>query len=177
MSFPQEFRDLLVRKEITAVIDWMILSGANYDEENYENRHDLEQMEFGGIEYYMGPATCDFVYEMTRDREITWASPPGDPHHDFEIAALSIVGSPFSEEILAALVAGLTPTEFEEFQNDEGLPDLCWPLSIEVANDGHNINVWVAKRFRAGDSQAFDFHQTMTDFVHLAETVRTACSA
>ena len=177
MSFPQEFRDLLVRKEITAVIDWMIMSGANYDEVNYENRHDLEQMVFHGIEYYMGPATCDFVYEMTRDREITWASPPGDPHHDFEIAALSIVGSPFSEVMLATLVAGLAPTEFEEFQNDEGLTEACWPLSIEVADDGHNINVWVAKRFRAGDSQAPDFHQAMTDFVNLAETVRATCSS
>ena len=39
MSFPEEFRDLLVRKEITAVIDWMILSGANFYEINYENRH------------------------------------------------------------------------------------------------------------------------------------------
>ncbi len=177
MSFPQEFRDLLVRKEITAVIDWMIMSGANYDEVNYENRHDLEQMVFHGIEYYMGPATCDFVDEMTLDKEITWSSPIKDPHHDFEIAALSIVGSPFSEEILAGLVAELTPMEFEDFQNGEGLPDLCWPLSIEVADDGHNVNVWVAKRFRAGDSQAPDFHQAMTDFVNLAETVRATCSS
>jgi len=177
MSFPQEFRDLLVRKEITAVIDWMILSGANYDEQNYENRHDLEQMALHGIEYYMGPATCDVADEVVLDKEITWSSPIKDPHHDFESAALSIVGSPLSEEILAGLVAGLTPMEFEDFQNKEGLPDLCWPLSIEVADDGHNVNVWVAKRFRAGDSQSPDFHQAMTDFVNLAETVRATCSS
>ena len=75
MSFPQEFRDLLVRKEITAVIDWMILSGANFDEVNYENRHDLEQMVFNGIEYYMGPATCDFADEIAIDKEDSWVSP------------------------------------------------------------------------------------------------------
>ena len=177
MSVPEEFRDLLVRKEITAVIDWMIMSGANYDEVNYENRHDLEQMVFHGIEYYMGPATCDVADEVVLDKEDSWVSPIKNPHHDFEIAALSIVGSPFSEEILAGLVAELTPMEFEDFQNSEGLPDLCWPLSIEVADDGHNINVWVAKRFRAGDSQAPDFHQAMTDFINLAETVRATCSS
>ena len=177
MSLPQENRHLLVQKEKTALIDWMILSGANFDEENYENRHDLEQMELHGIEYYLGPATCDFVHEMTIEKEVTWISPIEDPHHDFEIAALSILGSPFSEDILAALVAGLSPTESEEFQNGEGLPDLCLPLSIEVANDGHNTNVWVAKRIRAGDSQSPDFHQTMTEFIALAETVRAACSS
>ena len=177
MSVPEEVRDLLVRKEMTAVIDWMIMSGANYDEVNYENRHELQQMVFHDIEYYMGPATCDAVDEIAIDKEDSWVSPIEDPHHDFEIAALSIVGSPFSEEILAGLVAEITPMEFEEFQNSEGLPDLCWPVSIEVADDGHNINLWVAKRFRAGDSQSPDFHQAMTDFVNLAETVRTVCSS
>jgi hypothetical protein len=177
MSFPQESRYLLVQNEKTAVIDWMILSGANYDEVNYENRHDLEQMVFHGIEYYMGPATCDVADEITIDKEDSWVSPIKNPHHDFEIAALSIVGSPFSEELLAELVAGLTPMEFEDFQNSEGLPDLCWPLSIEVADDGHNINVWVAKRFRAGDSQSPDFHQAMADFINLAEIVRSTCTS
>ena len=177
MSVPEEFRDLLVRKEITAVIDWMIMSGANYDEVNYENRHELQQMVFHDIEYYMGPPTCDVVDEIAIDKEDSWVSPIEDPHHDFEIAALSIVGSPFSEEILAELVAEITPMEFEEFKNSEGLPDLCWPLSIEVADDGHNNNVWVAKRFRVGDSQAPDFHQAMSEFVALVETVRAVCSS
>jgi hypothetical protein len=177
MTFPHEPRELSVQKDKTAIIDWMILSGASYDEENYENRHDLEQMELHGIEYYMGPALCDSQTEIVIDKDESWQSPAENPHHDFEIAALAIVGSPFSEDLLATFVAELTPVEFEEFDNSAGFTEKCWPLSIEVANDGHNTNVWVAKRFRAGDSQSPDFHQTLTIFMNLAETVRTACSS
>ena len=177
MSFPNEPRDLSVQKDKTAVIDWMIMSGASYDEENFENRHELEQMLFHDIEYYMGPALCDSQTEIVIDKEDSWESPIEDPHHDFEIAALAIVGSPFSEDLLATLVAELTPVEFEEFEDGLGFTEKCWPLSIEVANDGQNTNVWVAQRFRAGDSQSVSFNQTMTTFVNLAETVRAACSS
>jgi hypothetical protein len=153
----------LVEEEILKVIDWMILCGAEYDHEGYQTGDFLEKFILRDIQYFMGPAMCEFESEVA--------------HHDFEIAATAVLGSPFSEELLSSMVTELMPVKFEEFKNKSGLVEKCWPLSIEVSNDGVNNNVWVAQRFRLGDTELPDFHQTMTDFVNLAETVRTVCSS
>jgi len=152
-----------VEEEILKVIDWMILSGADYDHEGYQTGDFLEEFILRDIQYFVGPAMCEFKSE--------------DAHHDFEIAGTAVLGSPFKEELLTSMIVGLTPVVFEEFKNYDGSVEKCWPLAIEISNDGHNTNVWVAQRFRVGDTELPNFHQTMTEFVTLAETVRATCSS
>jgi hypothetical protein len=177
MTYSTDDRELLVQEGKTAVIDWMILSGARFDEQNFQNHSEIEELELRNIMYFLGPATCVDPFSIVTDKEDSWEVPNEDPHHDFEVAALAVLGSPFDKDTLDSFIKDLQPIECEDFEDGFGAQTSCSPLSIEVESSPEGVNVWVAQRFRLGDFELPAFHAKMTEFVDLAEAVLVACTS
>ena len=180
MTNSQTERERLVQEGKIAVIDWMILSGASFNEENIDLREDIDEFELEGMQYFLGPSTCDAANGIVIDKENSWDVSKRSPHHDFEIGALAVLGSVFDRDTLESMITNLYPNEHEEIapENQEQylLPlGFCWPLGIEVGGDDNSVDVWVVQRFRVAESDHSELQQTMTRFVALAETVRSAC--
>jgi hypothetical protein len=95
-------------------------------------------------------------------------------HHDFEIVALAALGAPFDVATLSSMVAHLQPTVVEKYISPSHTEIECQPLCIEVGEEEESAYVWVVQRFRIGDVEKENFHDTMTAFVTLAEAAQAA---
>jgi hypothetical protein len=180
MTNSQTERERLVQEGKITVIDWMILSGASFNEENIELREDIDEFELEGMQYFLGPSTCDAANGIVIDKENSWDDSKRSPHHDFEIGALAVLGSVFDRDTLESMITNLYPNEHEEIapENQEQylIPlGICWPLGIEVGGDDNSVDVWVVQRFRVGDFTLPDFQEKMSRFVELSKTVRSTC--
>ena len=58
--------------------------------------------------HFLGPATCVDPFSIVTDKEDSWQVPNEDPHHDFEKAALAVLGSPFEKETHDSFIKDLS---------------------------------------------------------------------
>jgi hypothetical protein len=170
----------------TALINWMVSAGAEVgeiedDDEEGSLDDDIIGMRIDEVEFFVGEATCDSsnFNELVVDDDFSLISVSRNGHHHLEIAALAISASPFSLDILNNLVDGLRPDVLEDYVKEgdtfsDGTlsPGFCIPFAIEVSSEMMDNNVWVVRRFRVEEVQASTFHQLMTEFLSLVNTVR-----
>jgi hypothetical protein len=126
------------------------------------------------MQYFMGPATCAAAAISQEELERTLQERSQMEHHDFEIVALAALGAPFDVATLSSMVAHLKPTVVEKYISPSHTEIECQPLCIEVGEEEESAYVWVVQRFRIGDVDKDNFHDTMTAFVTLAEAAQAA---
>ena len=178
-----------VQRAKQTLVNWMIEAGAEImdTEDDFDDSDEelpyakMIPLSWNGVEYFIGDATCDpsGFYELVTDKDFKLNSVSRNGHHHLEIAAFTVIDSPFSIEILDEKIEDLRPDVVEAYvKADDTFSDgsmktsFCQPFTIEASTDGDYNNVWVIRRFRVQDFDDDSFTGLMTEFFALVDQVQ-----